>query len=408
MKKVAIVGGGIAGLASAIFLARLGYEITIYEQAAKAGPVGAGFLLQPPGQAVLEKLGVLEAVAAYAVPISGLRSQTASGRKILDLRYQDLGDPVRFGLGIQRSTIYDALLNKAKSNLNIEFIWGSKVVECKPEIDKVSVLTEGKVEHVFDVCILSSGSNSSLANEHFSNRICRPYRWACLWSTITLPENFSPSVLHQRCFKSNKMMGILPVRKMNNGYEAALYWSLKVDDAKEFDNAISVEKSSNEKSIKIKEFKKIKDEISNFWPEAAPAISGLNACDFVLARYNDIWTPKPFKDGVIALGDVSHATSPQLGQGCTMALLDAYLLAECVSASNSFSNDTLQRWWNSRRNQIAYVRYLSRFLTPLFQSDNISHAFFRDWLVAPMGRTPLFNKLQLKTLASEVFLNTRL
>ncbi|MEM7259403.1 MAG: FAD-dependent oxidoreductase [Pseudomonadota bacterium] len=69
IKHIAVVGGGIAGLASAIFLGRQGYKVTIYEQADGPRPVGAGFLLQPPGQLVLDKLGVLASVRAQSAAI---------------------------------------------------------------------------------------------------------------------------------------------------------------------------------------------------------------------------------------------------------------------------------------------------------------------------------------------------
>lgn len=45
------------------FLAKAGYEVTLYEQAAEEKALGAGFLLQPTGLAVLAELGLAEAMA---------------------------------------------------------------------------------------------------------------------------------------------------------------------------------------------------------------------------------------------------------------------------------------------------------------------------------------------------------
>lgn len=135
--------------------------------------------------------------------------------------------------------------------------------------------------------------------------------------------------------------------------------------------------------------------------------------DITPANYRDIWTPKPYTGRIIALGDASHATSPQLGQGCTMALLDAYWLAKSLERSarcdstdglGTGLDNRLEYWWRNRHKQLAYVRYLSRWLTPLFQSDSKFCSLFRDKLMAPVGRLPVFEHWQLKTLASEVFL----
>ena len=401
---VAIIGGGIGGLASAVLLANQGYQVTIYEQAKKPAPVGAGFLLQPPGQWVLDQLGVLAEISAQSVPIYGLHSKTNSGRELLKLKYSQLKGEPRHGLGVQRSTIYEALLKRASESNNVTISWNSRIEKLGHSHESVQVLNAG-AEKRYDLCILSSGSNSELANEHFENRIKRPYGWGCLWTTISLPETLSPHILHQRFQGATKMMGILPVFNKpsnNNDYQAALYWSMKNSDIDRFGEP---------------QFEQVQQEIMAFWPEAKSAVEALCYPNFVSAKYNDIWTPKPYKGRLVAIGDVSHATSPQLGQGCTMALLDAWSLAQHLPNSRDYLgnsstsqhsidekslDDVLGRWWKSRRYQLAYVRQLSKFLTPLFQSESKSCELFRDWIMAPTGKLPVFDTLQLKTLASEV------
>lgn len=56
---IAIVGS--SGQASAILLSRDGHPVEVFERAAELGPVGAGFLLQPVGQAVLAEMDLLTA-----------------------------------------------------------------------------------------------------------------------------------------------------------------------------------------------------------------------------------------------------------------------------------------------------------------------------------------------------------
>ncbi|HXD37689.1 MAG TPA: FAD-dependent monooxygenase, partial [Rhodanobacter sp.] len=69
---IAIVGYGAAGQASALFLAAQGHDLEIYEQAPSPGPAGAGFLLQPIGLAVLERLGLSEPVLDWGQRIEAL------------------------------------------------------------------------------------------------------------------------------------------------------------------------------------------------------------------------------------------------------------------------------------------------------------------------------------------------
>lgn len=67
--RVAVVGGGIGGLAAAVALRSRGLDVTVYEQAAQLGEVGAGVQLQPNGLRVLERLGLGPEIARVGVPL---------------------------------------------------------------------------------------------------------------------------------------------------------------------------------------------------------------------------------------------------------------------------------------------------------------------------------------------------
>jgi len=71
-QQFAIVGCGVAGLASAIFLSRLGHRVTLFEKFERPQAVGAGILLQPFGQIVLRQLGLLDAMKKRTSRIDGL------------------------------------------------------------------------------------------------------------------------------------------------------------------------------------------------------------------------------------------------------------------------------------------------------------------------------------------------
>lgn len=49
MKKAAIIGGGLAGLATAHCLHKMGMEVTVYERSAKNEQSGMGYLMLPNG-----------------------------------------------------------------------------------------------------------------------------------------------------------------------------------------------------------------------------------------------------------------------------------------------------------------------------------------------------------------------
>jgi salicylate hydroxylase len=69
MTEIAIIGGGIGGLAAAGFLRRAGLRATVYEQASRLGEVGAGVVVAPNAARLLRSLGVLSVLAEGAVPL---------------------------------------------------------------------------------------------------------------------------------------------------------------------------------------------------------------------------------------------------------------------------------------------------------------------------------------------------
>jgi salicylate hydroxylase len=65
--RIAIVGGGIGGLAAALFLRRAGLDAAVYEQAAEVHPVGAGIVVAPNLVRLLRALGLAGDLPGFAV-----------------------------------------------------------------------------------------------------------------------------------------------------------------------------------------------------------------------------------------------------------------------------------------------------------------------------------------------------
>ena len=66
--RVAITGAGIAGLASAVFLARAGHRVSLFEKMQGIAGYGTGILLKPAGLDVLRRLGLAHNALQSAAP----------------------------------------------------------------------------------------------------------------------------------------------------------------------------------------------------------------------------------------------------------------------------------------------------------------------------------------------------
>ena len=67
--RIAVLGGGIGGLAAAAFLRRAGLTAAVYEQASALTEVGAGVVVAPNAARLLRRLGVMDVFLRDAVPL---------------------------------------------------------------------------------------------------------------------------------------------------------------------------------------------------------------------------------------------------------------------------------------------------------------------------------------------------
>ena len=67
--RIAVVGGGIGGLATAAFLRHAGLSATVYEQADEISEIGAGLVVAPNAVRLLRRLGRFELFRETAVPL---------------------------------------------------------------------------------------------------------------------------------------------------------------------------------------------------------------------------------------------------------------------------------------------------------------------------------------------------
>lgn len=112
--QVAVVGGGVAGSASAIALARIGAQVTVYEAYEDpAGTVGSFVSLSVNGLRALDALGCLDAVQRAGFPVDRQRMWSGRDRPLGDVpRGRRSGDPLR-SLTLMRADLVRALREEA-------------------------------------------------------------------------------------------------------------------------------------------------------------------------------------------------------------------------------------------------------------------------------------------------------
>lgn len=381
--RIAIVGYGAAGQAAALLLAAQGHALSVYEQAATPGPVGAGFLLQPTGLGVLARLGLHERALAQGRRIERLHGVNRRGRRVMDMRYADHA-PDCFGLGLTRGALF-GLLRDAYGDA--DRIHTGVCIESVTADGTCLRDREGGMHGPFDLIVAADGAHSRLRRSLPRKQLRREalYPWGAVWCLLPMKDWPHGDELRQRYAGAREMIGLLPVGRRidRDGEWLTFYFSLPGEQVDAFDAAA---------------LSSLRRRVADLWPEASTLLGSIEAPEQLQrARYRDVVLGHPVHGRVVFIGDAAHAMSPQLGQGVNMALLDAEALADAL-AERSALTDALAGYAARRRHHLAVYQRVSRWLTPLFQSDRDGLAWWRDVAFHPVSRLPLARGQTLKIL----------
>ena len=128
---VLIVGGGPAGLATAIRAAELGLSVLVIDRGALPLDKACGEVLMPPGVEALARLGV-EIAPARRHPFVGIRF--VQGDTVAEGRF--LGDP---GHGLRRTVLIEALVERART-LGVSLAYGRSLGSFREDHGEITAL----------------------------------------------------------------------------------------------------------------------------------------------------------------------------------------------------------------------------------------------------------------------------
>jgi FAD-dependent urate hydroxylase len=310
-KCALIIGGGIAGPVTAMALRRAGIDSDVYEAYDRGSEgVGAFLTVAVNGLEALRALDLHDLVCDLGMDSSLMQMTNARGRPLATLR-----QPSRT---LKRTDLYQVLRDEAVRR-GVRIHYGKRLEDAS--------LTPAGVRAVFadgtsaegDLLIGADGLRSR-TRTIIDPRAPRA-RHVGLLNTggfargITAPGRPGTShfIFGKKCFF---------------GYlihpDGEVWWFANPPSRRELTPDELAEISSAEWRARL---------IELFADDSGPMLDIIGATDRILPPWNtyDFPTvPKWFNDGMVILGDAAHATSPSAGQGASMAIEDAVVLAKCL------------------------------------------------------------------------------
>ena len=341
--------------------------------------------MQPTGMAVLARLGLLERVLARGSRIDELSCRTLRGKSLFRLRYARWS-PRFFGLGVHRGALFEALFDAVRA-LPVTLRPGVDVDDFHFDGKKIELRASGSAIAEHDFVVIAAGARSSLRQKSPYLSRARPYPWGALWFVGQDPDERFRGALEQVTAGTRNMLGFLPSGLGPTGRDVplvSLFWSVRMD-------SIDAWREAGLEAWKQK--------ILDFEPRAEELLEQIHDPGQVLtAGYVDGVMRKYHAPGVVFIGDAAHSTSPQLGQGTNLALLDAATLVDCLGEDGNVER-ALSLFSKRRAAQVRFYQRASRWLTPFFQSDLTWLGKLRDVFMPIVSRIGPFEAQMVKTLS---------
>ncbi|MCY4540967.1 MAG: NAD(P)/FAD-dependent oxidoreductase [Rhodobacteraceae bacterium] len=318
---IAIVGGGISGLATSIGLARCGLKSTVYERRPFQSQSGYGIQITPNGSAVLQELGIGKQLLAMGTPVTRIevRSQrTNAVLHSLDMSaYRRPGNPGY--LLMYRPDLIGALVQAAKAR-SVDLRRSSGQIDYGASDSGYSLSAERLASFVPSVLVGADGAGSALRRQLNPRQGPMPVQhllWRALLPVDRKHDLFAPDTVqlivaprrHLVKYKvrHGRFLNLVVVKSLKKGCRASFE---EVDAAAEFEEALSgfadrhhlVERQPSVHRHRIR-----RGRVASCW----------------------------HRQNAVLLGDALHPMPPFLAQGGNLALEDAWILAKCLSTSTS-------------------------------------------------------------------------
>jgi 3-hydroxybenzoate 6-monooxygenase len=352
--EVLVVGCGLGGAAAALALARKGVRVRVLEQAPELGVIGYGIQLGPNVFAMLDRLGVTDAVLAHAiVPRAVVMLDSVDGGVIANIP-TGASFRARFTrpyVVIHRVDLHRALLDACRSLDTIELMPGTGVAAFEDLGDRVRVTTEDNRTIEGAALIAADGLNSTVRAQMLNEGGPRMIGFVAHRTIVPMAE------LRADVRREDVVLWSGP------GFHIVHY---PLRGGTLF-NIVAVFRTSSyaEKG----DIARYRAELDRTYRDSHPSMRALLAM-MNLERRWPISDRDPIrhwsKGRVTLLGDAAHPTLQSLAQGACMAIEDAVCLAQAVELAGGDFARAFRHYDTARYLRTARVQYESRYLWDSF------------------------------------------
>jgi 2-polyprenyl-6-methoxyphenol hydroxylase-like FAD-dependent oxidoreductase len=315
-RSATVVGGGVAGLASAVSLSQAGWQVTVLERAAQFGEVGAGLAITGNGMTALGAIGAADAVRDAGYQTSTAGYQASDGRWLMRIPDVPSLRKVTTIWGLHRQRLHAAVLEAARA-AGVELINGAEVTEVRPGLvrgEPARVTWRSEVEarrRTSDLVVAADGVRSTVRAQLFPGARAR-YSGSTCWRAV-IPDTGTDGRLVE-VWGPETEFGFLRVS------DGELYWFgyFRHPEGASFDDELAA----------------ARDRFACWSPQIRALVAATTADR--LMRHDVYYLPGGLhtyiRGRVVVVGDAAHAALPTVGGGASTALEDGVCVGRLIGA----------------------------------------------------------------------------
>ena len=388
---VAIVGAGGGGAVLALMLAQQGIRSLVLEQAAGPPQGLRGEILQPNGQRVLDRLGLLHRLPANATrSVRRFHFCRAGGERLCTVDYGDLPAPYNLAVVTLPNVAHHAILGALKEQ-NPEGLWyGTQFTGLRTDGTRVIGLRANRQGDEIEVSArLVVGADGAFSNVRECLGIAAQLHRYSEGYLIALLDSAGPFDEARYFVGHRTILGLFPAadQKVYAFYmiPAGSYEAVKGGGIEALRQA---------------------------WTRIDPGLESLfkNLIDWSQTGYmptGRVKTERWVADGALLIGDAAHAMNPHASQGRMQAMVDAVTVADMIPGwlkANDFSARALAAYERARRPQVTMLQRLADEQVVFWNTGNPLVAFLRDRAFRTLDRNA---RLRYRVLSTTAGLRSR-
>jgi salicylate hydroxylase len=349
---VSIVGGGIGGIAAALFLRDAGIEATVYEQASELHEVGAGIVVPPNMVRPLARLGLADKLQAFAIRLEAAWEfrRWHDGRVLFvqpmgELCERLYGAPCYVAHRADLLALLEQALPSRQLRMDHRCIG---VSQSQDEVQLTFVSRAGRHTTVASDVVIGADGIHSVIREAMAPKIDARFSGLCAFRCL-VPAEKAPG------------MALRPVQTLWLG-PGRHFVHYPICGGRLI-NIVAIVPAGDWRTESWTAEGQIADMIQEFvgWDGRVHELITSATDTKRWALYDRQPLEQWSQHRITLLGDAAHAMLPFFAQGAAQATEDAVALAACLrSASRSSVPQALRRYEEIRRPRASQVQLMSR------------------------------------------------